>query len=182
MSYEYLAASLPPLELGRKSLLAWGDFVASCETFLPAPAAAAIRGLADPKEEGPFHPVRGEWQARETQLRNAVARARASTRRVNPDAHLRDHAGFDGWLEESASEAMGLENPLERETALDRLRWRLAGDLAGGDPFGIRAVYGYALRLRLCERWEALTREAGEKRLEALVDGNLQSFEHGNAA
>ena len=169
MSYEYLVASLPLLFWGDPPPFSASDFRHRCDGVLtPADGAALDRLLAgrpDPEAPG----FEGAWAARETQLRNAVAAARAARYGGDARANRRPHPGWDGGIEKSVTDAFVKESPLEREMELDRGRWRALDDLARGKPFGAEAVFAFALKLRIAERWAALTDEAGRAKFEALL-------------
>ena len=73
---------------------------------------------------------------------------------------------------------MDVEDPLERELALDRHRWALLDEMAAAPPFGVQAVFAYALKLRIVEKWAALSDEAEGLRVaagisEAVLAGSL---------
>lgn len=110
------------------------------------------------------------WAARETQLRNAVARFRAARLSVDSQAFQRDHAGFDVGLAQVVTDALAQNTPLEREQALDRGRWRIADELALADPFGLGTVLAFAVKLRIAERWAGLTEAAGQRKVEDFTE------------
>ncbi len=122
--------------------------------------AALAEDYGEPAPAGAVRFVR-DWRAWETQLRNAVARWRAARAGADLTGKLRDHTGFDCSLEKDVNDACARPNPLERELALDRLRWRWAEDAARTAPFGLPAVLGFALRLRIAARWASLQDEKG---------------------
>jgi hypothetical protein len=53
---------------------------------------------------------------------------------------------------------------------LDRLRWRWAEQAARVDPFGMAAILGFALRLRLALRWAALREDSGRAAAAAFIE------------
>jgi hypothetical protein len=65
--------------------------------------------------------------------------------------------------------------PLERERALDRVRWNLLDELAGFDPFDSATALAYALKLRITERWHAVSDERGAAILAGTVSSSLQN-------
>ena len=76
---------------------------------------------------------------------------------------------MDPAMEKMAGEALSRHTPLDRERALDTLRWQRLEELAGYDPFSARPVLAYALKLQLVERWAELEEDAGMARLEEVV-------------
>ena len=60
-------------------------------------------------------------------------------------------------------------DPLQRERALNRLRWQAAEALQGIQPLTPEVLLAYAVKLRLLERGQALDAAAGRQRLDALA-------------
>lgn len=175
MRYTYFAASLPSLVFGAPPPMPLEGFLAACRRMLTAEDMAALDALLEGRpSRSPF--VR-TWQARDTQLRNATARARAAQLGVEVHAHQRDHAGWDVALERAALDAMGRAHPLEREMELDRVRWRIAEDLSRFRPFGPEAIWAYALKLRIAARWAALDAGEGRRRLDERVESAAATAE-----
>jgi hypothetical protein len=169
VTYYYFVASLPSLVLGSPPPLRMDDFRAHADRLLAPPDAARVRALlaGDTAAAGGGLPER--WAATEGQLRNATARTRAARLEMDAAPFLQAHAGFSQAIEMAVLDAYAKPNPLERELHLDRFRWSLLDEFARGEPFGMAAVLAYALKLRLCERWAALSDEAGRTRLKDAV-------------
>jgi len=68
---------------------------------------------------------------------------------------------------------MAMPHPLERERALDRIRWRMLDELALMPAFGVQAVYAYALKLRLLEKWQKLSDEHGTETVAQIIEQNV---------
>ena len=112
-----------------------------------------------------------EWRAAETQLRNAVARARAA-KLDGADAGkwLKSHSGFDVVLENGVAAAFQERNPAQRQRLLDQLLWDKAAELAGFDEFTKEAIFAYAIQLRICNiRSSQADSEKGAARLAAVA-------------
>lgn len=163
--YWYLIAALPALRFGEKPAMGAEQFRTFCSDWLPDAGLRAVESVLDgtPDESG----LTAAWHAKETQLRNAVARSRA--RRYNAESAARPHAGFEVFIEKGVADAFARDNPLEREMELDRLRWSLGDELAAGDSFGFPAVLAYAVKLQIAERWASLNEETGRNKVEELV-------------
>ncbi len=174
MSCYYLIASLPRLTLDEKKPLSPAVFKALCRAQLSGRDAEAAKRLCDGPDYGADgdapHPFVAAWQARETQLRNAVARARATRRRRDATGSIRPHTGFDVSIEEEVASAFDQPNPFDRELALDRLRWRVLDELAGTAPFAPSVALAYAVKLRLTRRWAALDTGHAQERLETALN------------
>jgi len=174
VAYYYFLASLPSLSLDGPPPPSPARFAAACAHGLSSAERAHVTAALEGRAETSLHPALQEWAARETQLRNAVARHRAARLRREREPGTRPHAGFDVCLERGVADVMGRPDPLERERALEELRWRIADDLARpDDPFGFAAVLRYALHLRMAWRWETMRPEEGERVLGELIEENL---------
>ena len=188
-SYYYLVASLPTLFFDEEAPITSAEFLATCDRMLDAADARDIHGLMDNysdfaltlREVGntPGNPGRAkaacihQWLARETEIRNTIIRLRAAKVSVDAKPFLRPCRELDLYTEKAVAEAMSRPQPLEREFGLDQLRWSLLDDLSRFDPFGLPAVMAYALKLKLVERWGALTAEKGRAVVEEYLTKQL---------
>ena len=196
-SYYYLVASLPTLFLDEESPITTAEFLAVCDRWLNTDDARDINCLMDnhsasAKASGfakatpdttpdttadRLECIKGacanQWLARETEIRNTIGRLRAAKVRVDAEPFLRPCRELDLYTEKAVAEAMSKLQPLERELDLDRLRWSLLEDLPRFDPFGLPAVIAYALKLKLVERWSALTVEKGRTVVEEYLTKQL---------
>lgn len=179
MSYYYFVASLPALSLGAPPPLDRARFEADAARLLSPEDVLRLRTLADGEGDDAFA---ARWRSMETQLRNAAARVRAARLGVDAAPHLRTHAGFSVHLEAAVTDAYAKPNPMDRELTLDRFRWQFLDEASRGDPFGFAAVQAYALKLRIAERWAALTDEAGAQRLQEAVAAVRKAAAPGEAA
>lgn len=171
----YLVASLPPLVLGEAPPITPEQFLAQCEGPLSEGDRMEVRALLRGElcENARSKGARA-WCNKEIQLRNAVARIRATRQHVDPRSFLREHEGFDAGIEKMATDAFARANPLEVEQALDHGRWRLAEELSLGDPFGMDRVMAYAVQLRLAQRWTDLDAQEGRRRLEQGIENETR--------
>jgi len=194
-SYYYLITSLPTLALDEEPPITSAEFLSACDQWLDADNARDIHRLMGNHsvcaKVGDFVPTLREvgttpdmtpdmpeeakaacinqWCARETEIRNTIVYLRASKARVDAEPFLRPCREVDLYTEKAVAEAMSRPHPLERELGLDQLRWSLLDDLSCFEPFGLPAVVAYALKLKLVERWSALTVEKGR----TVVDEHL---------
>lgn len=177
MAYYYLVASLPVLALDKAPPLARAEFLALCERHLAAADLADLQALLDGRPEQARHPFVRQWREQELQIREVQVRSRAAKLGADGRPFIRETPGLNLTLRQAVGEALAKTNPLERELALDRIRWVLLDDLALWDPFGLSAVLAYALRLTLVWRWAGLTDAAGQARLETLVEQNMAAVQ-----
>lgn len=166
MNHYFLISSLPLLAFGAKPPMTLEDFLKACDANLSESETDVMRDLLDRNGAGADHPFACDWLDRETELRNAVVRLRARDQKLSPDAWLRPQAGAHVDLQTGVTEAFQAPDPLEREKALDLLRWRILDELAGLNPFSLEAVFSYGLKLRIVRRWADLNRDAGAALLE----------------
>ncbi len=167
MTYPFFVSTLPMLQQDAPPPMTVERFQALAQRYLTATDFAVLEAL-ETGSPSP-HPFVRAWIRHETQLRNAVARHRASRLGQDVSPWLREHEGYDVSLERGVAAAFQESNPLRRERALEALRWRKAGELAGFDPFSIEAVLVYSLQLRLCEGASARDEAKGRRRREAVL-------------
>lgn len=174
MSRYYLMASLPTLTLGSAPSISYGQFRAACAAQLGRRELSELDAL----EESVGRPAgrfARRWSERETQLRNAIARARAARLEADATPFLRPEAGLDVALRHAVAGAFARHTPAERELDLDRIRWAALDELGGLNPFSAEAVLAYALKLKLCGKWAALAPEPGRRAADAAVAALAQA-------
>mgnify|MGYP006294656649 CR=1 FL=1 len=170
MNYYYLIASLPGVDLDAPPPLPPDEFRSICGEHLSRSDFDALTALLDnsnPDRENSF--VR-EWREFDSALRNTIARVRAGKLNMDPSEHTRQDIGYDPSVEKAVSAAFSIDNPLEREKSIDRLRWERLNELAGFDPFAARALLAYTLKLLLAKRWSDLNRDKGADRSENIIN------------
>ncbi len=168
MSYFYFASTLPELSLDQAPSLSSEDFTTLCREHLTGGDFAAMETLnedAGSSRQGFVN----LWKDKETQLRNAVVRVRASELQRDPTPYLREQKNVDTAVERTVGEAYGRATPREREQVLDRFRWSQAEGLAGFNAFSLDAILAYAVKLKLAERWAGMDDEAGRNKADEIV-------------
>lgn len=68
-------------------------------------------------------------------------------------------------------------NLLEREKAIDQLKWNYIDDLNTFNYFSIEVVLGFVIKLGMVERWLKLDKETGEKMFRQLLKDLENSYE-----
>ncbi len=166
------------LQLEEKPRISHKDFRATCDVQLSPSHLVAlnqIEKLATQPEnlgkEDPRHSFVDGWQKKEIQIRNTIARERAK-KLGKEQIETRAANGSDVALDKAVTEAVSMENPMEKEKTIDRLRWEEADKLTGLDPFSIEVVLAYAVKLLIAQRWAGMYKEEGRGILEKIV--NLQ--------
>jgi hypothetical protein len=169
MSYYYFAASLPMLMPDHPPPFSVEDFRRQCATHLAPRDMDALDDLLGHGATRSTHPFAHGWRQADGLLRNALARIRAERLRQDAGVHTRDVDGVDTAIDHAVAEAYNRPSPLEREKALDHIRWRRLETLAGLDPFSGSAVLAYGMQLTILERWARMDKEAGSATVDTLV-------------
>lgn len=163
----YLMASVPAVAFDAPAPMTPAVFLARCREHLD-PAAATLVEQADAPTP-PKNRFLRDYRNAETLLRNCVAWERASRLDKDVDDYVREASGCDPLLERLVGEAFNRPTPLERERALDRIRWNLIDELAGFNPFSQEAVLAYALKLRIASRWDRMDDKTGAAHADHVV-------------
>ena len=173
MNVYALIASLPTLSLDTPPAMSGEKFLQDCESGLSPEDYAAVfnlfnNGAAQP--ESIYRGFVGRWHDADTQIRNAVTVRRAAKLGVDGTTWLRPVHGCAVWLRDGVEDAFQEQDPLDREKALDRLRWNALEDLQGPDPMTIDAVFAYAVKLALALKWNRYSEPQGSEKLAALTN------------
>jgi len=174
MNYYYLAAILPTLSFGEPPELSIEQFRELCAEHLTAKDGKAVDALLSTVVTGSAHPFVREWQNREFQLRNAIAKARAARLSRDAGPYLREDVPYESTAERAVAEAFTKTTPLTREQALDGFRCEIIEEMAGFDPFTSHAILAYTLKFRLCNRWAAMNWQRGRDQADALINQKEQ--------
>jgi len=169
VKYYYLVASLPLLTLGDPPPISVIRFRSDAGGELAEDDARELALVMDESEDPGRSPFARAWRNAETQIRNACVTFRAGRYGEDPRRYARSHEGFDVSVEDGVRRAFEAASPLDRERALDRLRWRIADDLALPDPFGLPAVLAFGVKLKMAERWAEMDDEVGGGKIESWV-------------
>jgi hypothetical protein len=173
MEYAYLVASLPTLTFGAEAPMTSAHFGAVCEGPLLPEHLADVRAILAGHPEQAEHPAARWYVARDTQLRSALARARAQRVGVDPQRYVRGFSGYDARTDEIVTQALNTANPLERALLIDQHRWWLLDQMVDAETFGVPAVFAYAFKLLLAERLQSLSESEGLAVADAIVQRNV---------
>jgi hypothetical protein len=177
VQYVYLVASLPALELAARPRMSSEDLLASSAEVLRQDHWEDLRAVLDDRPADVRAPEFRPYIDAETQLRTVLARLRAARAGATYDPGEHPFAGHDARGVSTAERAMELDDPRERELALDRLRWTLLDELAVSPPFGVQAVLAYGAKLRLAEKWAAMDEAEGLRIAAAVADAALAGID-----
>jgi hypothetical protein len=173
VDYVYLVASLPHLELTGAPPFTSAELLFSCGGVLRQDHWQDLRAILDDRLQDVRSPRGRRVVDAETRLRDALARIRAGRAGMAYAGRPQGHAGFDAPAEQVAARALAVEDPLARELVLDRYRWALLDEIAAQPAFGVQAVFAYGSKLRLVEKWSALSDEGGLAVALRVVESNL---------
>jgi hypothetical protein len=168
----YLLASMGTPTLGETPDMAPEAFLEACRLFVSASRwrdlTIAVDGTrVEAGHAPPPHDAAARaWQEAAALVDDAVV-LRRSERRRDHHAPGRRSTGFRVDVIEGVARAFEAPHPGARERALDRLRWRLADELASTAPDGFAALLARAVHLRLAWRWARWDAEAGWSELES---------------
>lgn len=169
--YAYLLSTLPSFDLDDAPPMPVAELLERCRPHL---GELEMMALVSPERaatgRGESAAVAKRWLDGERQLRNAVARRRAAGWGVAADAFLREHEGFIVEIEDAVAHAFETPDALQREHALDALRWHLLGELAGVVPWGFAAVFAYLRRLEIVHAWSQRDAAEGRRKLQNILD------------
>jgi len=170
MSATYLLSSLPTLELGAAAPFSVEEYRRRCE---------GIEGISikdfDAVATGipGSHPFTLDYANVLTEIKNITAALRAS-KWENSDIRVseRSCSGCHVDLRQKIADAVNIQNPLEREIALERARWQVAEELAGIDYFSEAKLYAYIVKLQINNRLAGLNEELGKATVEDFIKAN----------
>lgn len=168
--YYYLISSLPMLRFGDRPPMDSATFLAGAREHLDAGRMARLEAVSlvpDAVDLG--EGVAAEWRAWETYVRNILVRHRAKSPEAVHHWHRPEADVFPG-IRRQVEEAVEYDNPLQREHALDELRWRMLDGLRPTHEFDFEALVLYRLQLLLAEKWSGRDSVAGMDSLNRLVD------------
>lgn len=177
MNYYFLVSSLPRLAIGEHPSLSFESFVALCREHLAPSDMSALAAIADNNIDALEHGFLKAWRKKDTLIRNASVKARATRLGRAADDYAREAQDCDLGIEKGVADAFNKPNPLEKELSIDKLRWKQIEETEGFNPFSGSAVLGYALRLRITERWARLNREKAKSISNEIINKNPEEEE-----
>jgi hypothetical protein len=176
VEYVYFVASLPAVSLTGAPPFTSPELLAAAAGVLRDDHWHDLRALLEDRRGDVRSPEARELVAAEARLRSALARLRAQRAGADAGQAARLLAIPDARAADVAARAMALEDPLERERLLDRHRWQLLDAAAAFPAFGVQAVFAYALKLRLAEKWSAMDEEAGLAVAHGIVEDDVARY------
>lgn len=165
-SYYYLISSLPMLSPNSPMPFSYDTFLEMCSTSV---SDSTYQLLADLKLTSSEGPLVEEWHSFYSVLLNELTQLRsAKLGRVNKSDSDRDQASAN-----LAAAAMNAPDPLVAEKMLLSYEMDQLDQLVGLHYFDDHTLFGYALKLKLLERFGSFEHEEGKKEFSDIL-GSLQ--------
>lgn len=170
--FYYIIASLPTLYLFEKQELDMVSFLEICKDQLDIKEYNAVKeiGLLPLEERHYSNSTLQKWYNWETCLRNKIARLRTTGNEKDCTPYLHSEKDYFPEIDRIVQEALGTENPLQKEKMLDIGRWERLSELESGHIFDIELIFIYKLKLLLCEKWIHRKEEAGKENLDKVLE------------
>ncbi|MBN1834497.1 MAG: DUF2764 family protein [Spirochaetales bacterium] len=178
--YYYLVASLPLLFFDSQRPPALDSFLQACRENLHPRDVRVLEAVSLSALEltRPSCAALDRWRTWETGLRNELVKARAKSRGLDPEGHLREGEQIVAAAE-VAREAFGQETPSAAEQVLDRARWDYLDELEAGHYFDLERLVVYYLRLQILHRRALFDVEAGRAAFEQIYRGITRPIREG---
>lgn len=169
-NFYYLVSSLPMLFFGSVPSITMAEFMAACHSNLsPSDLTILERASLLPGTVPTGSALLDEYYSYDTNLRNLIARHRATTIGTDPSENCRPENDFYSEQALLVQETFALSNPIDREKYLDNRRFAYLDSLAALRRFTIDGVIAYKLELMLCEKYQPLTESAGRAGLDEVI-------------
>ncbi|GHV16568.1 hypothetical protein AGMMS49938_16690 [Fibrobacterales bacterium] len=170
MSATYILSSLPTLEFGAKPPFSVSEYRYKCEGMDGVNLSdfdSVAEGVAGE------HPFTRDYANALTEIKNATAALRASKwEGENIRVTERSYLGYHNDLRQKLAEAINIQNPYERELALEKARWQITEELTGVEYFSEAKIYAYIVKLQINSRLSAFNNEQGKEAIEDFIKAN----------
>ena len=167
----YFLSSLPSLRQGEVPRRTHEAFLAECARHVTPEQYALLSGLSLNPAELPnvdLPEALSAWKDWETDLRNAMAEARARRlHQVGASWQRPTQDIFPSDRKRAEDIVCGMTGR-EQDEALDNLRWQKLEELGASHTFDFSALVLYALKSLLLEKARQTQEDAGEKFFEEL--------------
>jgi len=172
----YFISSLPSLRWGEKPAVGSRQFLDHCREELGEKPAAVLESLTlcpEGAQEGQTDVAR-RWSDYETFVRNTLAELRSAKTFKGQVAVKQRHTSHLSPSDvKRLEDVMAMTSPLERESALDQLRWTCLEEIGAGHYFDLGAIEVYVLKLMLLEKQSSRQLEAGRAAFQELMESGL---------
>lgn len=134
-----------------------------------------------------------KWFEIEMNIKNVLIALTARHHKIQVEGFLVGKDSVTDAIQKSLSRDFGLsaeypyveklimifesKNLLEREKAIDRLKWSIIDEINVFNYFSIEVIQGYLIKLAMVERWMKLDTKTGEEMFRRLVNDLENSYE-----
>lgn len=173
--YYFLVSSLPMLKRDETPFYSLPAFMGLCADWITEHEYSILEKLelvpVSISESGfPASSVAAEWYRWEICLRNRIAKARSGVLGRDAGAFMLEAEDEFTEIDKAVQEVFLLTDPLEREKALDGIRWYKAEELEFGHDFDFAKLCVYKIKLMLREKWTERLKEKGVKNLNDIIN------------
>ena len=170
MAADYLISSLQPLSFDGPAPYTAAQYLDLCRAQLDARTVEALTAiLQDQPLASPTGPA-AAWTDLVTQLRNAIAVARARAKGLDPAKWRHAAEGCSLYWANRVKAAFQEQNPAQRDRQLDQVWWDAAGELTPPEsPLGAGALATYAIRLKIALKRSKISKDAGNASFDRLT-------------
>ena len=165
MNQYYLIAQLPSLEIANETTalpITEDRFYELCKSNLGKKAWKALSGLTlvpDRQKKKSGYSFIDKWYEWEKNFRLALAAARAKKMKKPFEGGTGE---ISAELLQTVRQAVEMEDPLEAERYLTRVRLNFLETLRPADPFSETMLFYYALKLKLILRIQQFDKSKGQ--------------------
>lgn len=179
-SYYYAMAQLPAIIPGTEPVLTYKKFLSLMENSVPKGDFKLLKDLSegtlpmDGKKTGVAFLDR--WAKYDHALRSSLAKARAEKLQWSLSRDELQRFGVDEALDvkKIAREACAIDDPLQAEKFLTKVRVAAALEIRGLSAFNRDALFAYAVALLMQNREENFDTESGRVEYKAIYDKILE--------
>jgi len=157
------------LHFGMKAPLSFEKFLQACKDLIPDDELGLLLTVSLGDYSASEQPTLRRWRAFDIELRNELAKIRASRKHIDAHKYLREDGCAEPSIAHAAMAAHRMPSIIEAERLLDQYRWQALDDMAFGHYFDIDALIVYAYKLRVLERWDAIRATDKRKALEEVT-------------
>jgi hypothetical protein len=157
--YTYLISSLPMLNFSSRPPFSLDGFFVKCKGLIPEAEINSLRNAcynSDCFLNAATTDSLKKWVRFELTLRNELARARASRKKIDPLRFVRFPDDPEAHISHVAMAAYRSTSILEAEKILDQERWNFLESLSFGHYFDFDFLLVYVLKLKILERWDKI--------------------------
>ena len=160
--YYYLTASLPHLEFPKETPISRGEFLDECAKWASEKDIMILKDIEidDIESTDGDRNVVGRWKEYILTLKMRIATVRGSPERARAGANA--DSELKGIFEKA--------DPLEMETAIEKLRWDFLEDEEASHHFDLWFLSIYLLKIQILERLGSFGIQKGRTVFEKLCE------------